>query len=297
MTTVLVTGATGTVGAQVVRELQAQAVPVRALVRDPEAAAARLGPVELAVGDFADRASLRRALQGVSRVFLSSADGPDKVAHEQAVIDAAAEVGIERIVKLSAINAGMDSPLPTFAWHGAIEHHLHRSGVRAVVLRAGFFMTNLLMVAGGVASTGQLYAPAGDARIAMVDPADVAAAAAALLGGGHAGGCYELAGGEAISFADVAQAVAAATGRPVTFVNVPTDAAPAAFENGRNPPWLVAQLLGVFALIREGRYAQPSDTLPTLTGRAPRTIGDFARDYANAFGGTERTVDAVGGRT
>src|SRR3712207_4887273 len=125
MTTVLVTGATGTIGAQVVRELQARAVPVRAFVRDPARAAARLGVVELAVGDFADPASLRRAMEGVSRVFLSSADGPEKVAHGQAVIDAAAEAGVERIVKLSAINAQMDSPLPPFAWHGAIERHLN----------------------------------------------------------------------------------------------------------------------------------------------------------------------------
>ncbi len=286
MTAILVTGATGTIGAQVVRELQARAVPVRAFVRDSDVAAARLGAVELAVGDFAEQGSLRRALEGVSRVFLSSADGPEKVAHEQAVIDAAAEAGVERIVKLSAINAQVDSPLPAFAWHGAIERHLNRSGVRAVVLRSGFFMSNLLMVAEGVARAGQLYAPASNARVAMVHPADVAAAAAALLtSGGQTGGCYELAGGEAIRFADVAEALGAATSRPVSFVDVPAEAAPAAFENGRNPQWLVSQLLGVFALIREGRYAQPNDTLRALTGRAPRTIADFAREYAKAFGG------------
>lgn len=286
MTTILVTGATGTIGAQVVRELQARALPVRAFVRNPEAAAARLGSVELAVGDFADRASLRRALQGVSRVFLSSADGPEKVAHERSVIDAAAEAGVGQIVKLSAIHAREDSPLPAFAWHGAIERHLNRSGVRAVVLRSSFFMSNLLMIAGGVAQTGLLHSPAGEARAAMVDPVDVAAAAAALLSGGAAAqGCYELTGGEAISFTEVAHALGAATGRPVSFVDVPAAAAPAAFENGRNPEWLVAQLLGVFALIREGAYAQPTDTLRALTGRAPRTIADFARDHAGAFGG------------
>lgn len=286
MTTVLVTGATGTIGAQLVRELQAQAVPVRAFVRDPERAAARLGAVELAVGDFADPASLRRAMEGIHRVFLSSADGPDKVAHERAVIDAAAEAGVERIVKLSAINAGADSPLPAFAWHGAIEQHLNRSGVRAVVLRAGFFMTNLLMLAEGVAHTGQLFTPAGDGRAAMVHPADVAAAAAALLtSGGNAGGCYELTGDKAVSFAEVATTLAAATGRPVAFIDLPAEAAQAAFANGGYPQWLVTHLLGVFAMIREGRYAQTNDTLRALTGRAPRTIADFAREHAGAFGG------------
>lgn len=286
MTTVLVTGATGTIGAQVVRELQAQGVPLRAFVRDPERAAARLGAVELVVGDFADPGSLRRGMEGVSRVFLSSADGPDKVAHERAVIDAAAEAGVERIVKLSAINADVGSPLPAFAWHGAIEQHLNRSGVRAMVLRAGFFMSNLLMLAEGVAHTGQLFAPAGDGRAAMVHPADVAAAAAALLtSGGNAGGCYELTGGEAVSFTEVAAALAAATGRPVTYVAIPAEAAQAAFASGGHPQWLVTHLLGVFAMIREGRYAQSRDTLRALTGRAPRTIADFAGEHVSAFGG------------
>lgn len=285
MTTVLVTGATGTIGAQVVRELQAQGMPVRAFVRDPERAAERLGAVELAVGDFTDPASLWRAMKGVSRVFLSSADGPEKVAHEQAVIDAAAESGVARIVKLSAINARAESPLPPFAWHGAIERHLSRSGVRAVVLRAGFFMTNLLMLAEGVAGASQLFAPAGEGRVAMVHPADVAATAAALLtSGGHAGGCYELTGDVAVSFAEVAQALSSATGRPVAFVDLPAEAAQAAFANGSYPPWLVTHLLGVFAMIREGRYAQPNDTLRALTGRAPHTIAEFAREHASAFG-------------
>jgi uncharacterized protein YbjT (DUF2867 family) len=285
MKKVLVTGATGNVGAQVVRELQAQGVPVRAFVRDPNTATARLGNVEMAVGNFTDLASLRRALLGVDRIFLSSADGPEKVAHEIAVIDAATDADIERIVKLSTIHAQMGSPLPTFKWHGEIEAYLSQSGVPAVVLRSSFFMLNLLMMAGGIAQTGQLYAPTSGARVAMIHPGDIAAAAAAvLIGSGHAGHTYQLTGGEAITFADVAQALAMATRRPVAFVDVPAEAAQAAFEGGEQPEWLVTQLLGAFELMRQGAYAQTSESVQTLTGRPPRTIADFARDYAAAFG-------------
>jgi uncharacterized protein YbjT (DUF2867 family) len=285
MNKILVTGATGNVGTHLVRELQARRAPVRAFVRDRDAAIAKLGDVELAVGDFADPAALRRALAGVDRVFLTAADGPQKVANETAVIDAAAAAGVQLIVKLSAIGARVGSPLPTFGWHGEIEEYLARSDVPAIVLQSSFFMTNLLMVAGRVANAGQLGAPTNGARVPMIDPRDVAAAAAAVLTtSGYERRTYELTGGKAITFEEVAQALAEAIGRPVEFVNVPEEAAPAAFKGG-GPDWLVAQLLGVFELIRQGAYARANETVRALTGRDPRTIADFARHHAKAFGG------------
>ena len=106
MTTVLVTGATGNVGSAVVHELRRRGVPVRAFVRDPVELPEG---VEVAIGDFEDPASIRAALAGVDRVFLSSADGPRKVEHEAAVIDAAA--GVDLIVKASTLAAQVGSPL------------------------------------------------------------------------------------------------------------------------------------------------------------------------------------------
>lgn len=285
MSKILVTGATGNVGTHVVRELRTRGAPVRALVRNASAAIAKLGDVEMVVADFGDSGTLRDALDGVSQVFLTAADGQHKVAHEKAMIDAAAKAGIERIVKLSAIGAKIGSPLPTFRWHGEIEAHLAQSGVPSVVLQSSFFMTNLLMVAGSVATTGKIGAPSGNALVSMIDPRDVAATAAAVLTTrGHEGQIYQLTGGQVVSFEQVAGALAEAIGRPVEFVNVPVEAAPAAFQGG-GPDWLVRQLLGVFELIRQGAYAHTTDCVHVLTGRSPRTIADFARDYAAAFGG------------
>lgn len=201
MTRILVTGATGAVGTLVVQELQARDANVRAFVRDPSTAATRLGDLDLAPGDFDDPASLQRALHGVDRVYLSAADGPRKVAHETAVIDAAAEAGVQRIVKLSAMHADPASALPAYRWHGEIEAHLRRSTVPTVLLRPAFFMTNLLMVAGGVAQTGTLHAPTAGRLVAMIDIRDVAAAAAVtLLDDGHTGRTYELTGPSPITF-------------------------------------------------------------------------------------------------
>ena len=159
--TVLVTGATGNVGSAVIRELLARGANVRAFVRDP--AAELPDGVERAIGDFEDPPSIRAGLEGVERVLLSSADGPRKVAHEVAVIDAAADA--ELIVKASTLGARVGSPLKPFDWNGRSEACLRESGVPWVVLASAFYMTNLLAAADPVRGQGILPAPAGEGRI------------------------------------------------------------------------------------------------------------------------------------
>ncbi len=272
--TVLVTGATGNVGSHVVRELQARGAQLRAFVRDPE----KLSGVELAVGDFADPASIRRALRGVDRVFLSSADGPDKVAHETAVIDAAAG-RVELIVKASTMYARVGSPLKPFDWNARSEQHLKASGVPAVVLASGFYMTNLLAAAEPVRRQGVLPAPAGDGAVAMIDPRDVAAVAAvALTGDGHAGRTYRLTGPEALTYARIAEILGA------QYVDVPPEAARRELESSGLPDWLVDHLARAFALIRSGALAETTDVVRAVTGREPRDLGAFARDHPALFG-------------
>lgn len=293
MTTVLVTGATGNIGGHLVAALQGRGVAVRAFVRDPGRAAALDPGVDLAVGDFADPASLEAAMEGVDRVFLTSADGPDKVAHETAVIDAAAAAGVAQVVKLSTIGAAAGSPLPGFDWHGRIEEHLRRSELSQVVLRASFFMSNLLASADAVRNGGRLVAPAGRGRVAMIDPRDVAAVAAAVLAGdGHDRRTYTLTGGQALSWHEAAAALATATGQPVEFVDVPEEAARQGLVEAGLPDWLVAHLIGAFGCIRRGELESTTDTVRALTGRRPRTFADFARDHAPAFAARPAPVAA-----
>ncbi|MEU4624738.1 SDR family oxidoreductase [Actinoplanes sp. NPDC023801] len=284
MTRILLTGATGTVGTHVVHALRDRAAETVVLVRDPEVAAARLGDVRFAPGDFDDPDSLRRALRGVECVYLSAADGPRKVAHETTVIDAAAESGVQRIVKLSAMHADPASALPAFRWHGEIEARLLRSRVPAVILRPAFFMTNLLMVAGGVAQTGLLHAPTAGRQVAMIDVRDVAeTAAVTLLADGHAGRTYDLTGPAPITFTDVAAALTEATGTTVRSVDLTEEQARPRFERAGLPDWLAVHLAGVFGLIRAGGFERTTGHVQAITGRPARGIGGFARDFAAAF--------------
>jgi len=286
MATALVTGSTGNVGSAVVRELLDGGVSVRAFVRDPARAAERLGAdPELAVGDLSDPASVRRAMEGVELVFLASGDGPQKVDHEVAVIDAAAEAGVRRLVKASTAMAEAGSPLLPFDWNGRIEDHLRGSGVPAVVLQSSFYMTNLLMSAEQVRNQGMLFAPAGGGKVGMIDTRDVAAVAAKVLtGDGYDGKTYALTGPEAITFEQVAEELSAALGRPVAFVDVPEDGARQGLVAAGLPDWLVDHLFQLFRLIRQGALGEVTNTVRELTGREPRSLADFVRERAALFG-------------
>jgi uncharacterized protein YbjT (DUF2867 family) len=285
MTKILVTGATGNVGSRVVRELRGRGVPVRAFVRDTDKAAAMPGDdVELAVGDFGDSGSLRRAMEGVQGVFLACSNQLRQVEYETRVIDAAKRMGVRRIVKLSALGAEVDSPVAFWDWHAGIEHHLRASDVPSVVLRPAFSMANLLASAEAVKYTGKLFAPAGDAGISMVHPQDVAAAASvALTEDGHDGRTYTLTGPEAITFGQVAEYLWGALGREIEYLNVPDEAASQSMVEQGLPAFVASQIVTVFGILRGGAQEQTTDTVRSLTGRYPYSFADFATEHARLF--------------
>jgi len=285
MTKVLVTGATGNVGSQVIQELLERGVPVRALVRDPGKASAMLGEgVELAVGDFGDPESLRSALEGVDGVFLACANQARQVEYETSVIDAATEMGVGRMVKLSAFGAEIGSQIAFWDWHARIEDHLRASGVPSVILRPSFSMANLLASAEAVQYTGKLFAPAEDAGISMIHPRDVGAAAAvALVEDGHDGEAYTLTGPEAITFEGIAGDLSEAVGREIEYLNVPDEAAQQSMIEQGLPEFVAAEIVAVFGVLRQGAQDRPTGTVQALTGHEPSTFADFAHENAHLF--------------
>lgn len=284
--TVLVTGATGAVGSRLVPLLAERGVDIRALIRRPTVSippSLRLHP---ALGDFSDPTSLDTALVGVDAVFLACANVPEQVAYETAVIDAAARGGVSRLVKLSARGAASDASVAFWRWHAEIEDRLLGSGVPAVILRPGFSMTNLLAAAESVRTAGLLAAPAGAARIAMIDPSDVAAVATeALLGDDRQlGRTYTITGPESIGYERVATELSRVTGREVRFMDVSPEAAVGAMTGAGLPRFVAEQIGAVFAALREGAQATTTETVVELTGRRPRAFGEFVEDVASVFG-------------
>lgn len=283
MTTILVVGATGTVGCHLVPQLVRRGLAVRALVRNP--AADLPAGVERAVGDLADPASLVPALDGVDAVYLACGNHPAQVEWETALVDAAAAAGAARIVKLSAFDAAIGSPVAFADAHGRIEAHLRASGVEHVLLKPTFMMTNLLAAAAGVQQAGAVFLPAAGAKIAMIDPRDIADVAAVALTEPVAR-VLALTGPEAVTFDDVAAELSAVTGRPVGFVPVPDDAAVGQLVGAGAPEWFATNLVRQFGLLRDGVQAHANDTVQAVLRREPRSVAAFVRDFAPVFTGS-----------
>ena len=285
MASILVTGATGNVGAHVVRELRDRGATVRAFARDPDKAKATLGAdVEIVQGDYADGASLAGAREAAASLVVLTPNSPRQAELEMVILEAAAAVGVRRVVKLSSIGAAAGSPHAVWDAQGRLESHVRRTLPNAVILRSNFHMSSLLGAAARVKAMRKMFAPAGDASIAMIDPRDVAAVAAALLSGtSHGGETLTVTGPESITYSRVAEELSTVVGKPVEFVNVPDDAARQAMIDGGMPEWFAVNLVQLFGFLRAGAAESTTSTVRDLLGREPRSFAEFARDHAEAF--------------
>jgi uncharacterized protein YbjT (DUF2867 family) len=283
---ILVTGATGHVGSELVRLLAEQGAPARALVHSPDKATSiqRLG-LEVAVGDFEQPDTLDAAMAGCDHLFLLSPSSPGPQ-QEQNVIDAAKRAGVDHVVKQSVLGADPDVPEVFNRRHGQIEQYLAQSGLPHTLLRPNYFMQTFLMSAQPVAGQGVLYGMTGEGRISCIDTRDVAAVAAQVLTSpGHQGKSYGLTGPETLSASEVAERLSAATGRQVRYVNMAPDAFAQALAGAGLPGWLVDALVEYNTLLAGGHGATVTDEVARVTGRPPRTFDQFAADHRAAFGG------------
>ena len=285
---ILIVGATGLVGSATLRQLTARGMPVRALVRSAEQAATLATPsVETMVGDLEQPGSLDAALDGVTRALLISPLHPRQVEWQGNFVEAARRVGAVHIVKLSGLGTAPDSPLRSGRWHAQTERHIAEAGLPWTYLRPPFFMQNLLRSATAIAAQGVLVAAMQTGKIAMVDARDVAAVAvAALTLDGHVGKTYTITGPEALSFQEVAQKLAAATGRPVTYQDVPPATMRQEMVASSLPAWLVEVRMEFATALRDGYAAAVTDTVQAVTGHPARSFDAFAREYAALFKGT-----------
>lgn len=281
---ILVTGATGKVGREVVRQLVATGAPIRALVRDPVSASPiRLPGVEVVTGDFSRPQTLPPALAGVERVFLLTPAHPDMLAYDTSVVDAAVAAGARRIVKVS-VAGGPDSGTQIGRWHWAGEKKVESSGLEFTFLRPTLYMQQMLVYARGISMTGAFSAPLGTGAIAVVDARDVAAVAVrALTEDGHSRQIYDLTGPEALTFDEMADAISKATGRGISYVHVAPEYALKQMLSDGVPRWLADDMLVLFASFREGYGAAVSDTVSRIARRPAGTFAQFAADYAQVF--------------
>jgi uncharacterized protein YbjT (DUF2867 family) len=287
---ILITGATGLTGAELVRRLSAKGIPSRALVRNLVKAQqlALLPNVEVVVGDMAQPDSMTEALRGVDRAMLISSSDPMMVETQSTFIDAARKAGVKHVVKLSGIIPELDSPFRFARMHAEIEKRLEDSGLAYTHLRAGEFMPSYFRQVPSIVGRGILALPMRDARIASLDIGDLAEVAIAVLTSpGHEGKTYPLTGPESLSMAEVAEKLSAAIGKTIRYVDVPPEEANKARLAAGMPPYLAEGLDELFAERRNGKESNVWPTIEEVFGRKPTTFDEFAVRNAAIFRGEQ----------
>ena len=283
--TILVTGATGTVGRQVIEQLVKRGANVRALVRDPAKANLPAG-VTVVQGDLLDVDALRGAFSGVSTLFLLNAVAPDEFTQALIALNLAREAGIERIVYLSVIHGDRYVNVPHFAGKFAVERMIETMGFNATILRPAYFMNNDLTIKDVVTGYGVYPMPIGSKGLAMIDARDIGEIAAIELIRREQSATplpldrINLVGPDLLTGTDVAGIWSEVLGRPIAYPGDDT----AGFENNLRqfmPSWMAFDMrLMSERFLTEGMIPEPGDAarLTALLGRPLRSYRDFASE-------------------
>ena len=275
---ILVTAATGTVGSEVIKQLQRAGHQAVAAVRDVEEARQRLGPdVRLVRFDFTAPETYA-AFEGVKKLFLVRPPAISDVRRRiNPAIDAARAAGAEQVVFLSLLGAEENPLVP----HRKIEKHLLASGMAWTFLRPSYFMQNLSTThRRDVRERDEVFVPAGHGKTSLVDARDVAATAAkALTEEGHAGRAYALTGAEALGYDAVAGVLSDVLGRRIAYANPSPLRFAYRMVRCGYPLGFVLVMVGIYTVARFGLAATVTPDLARLLGRPPTGFRTFAEDY------------------
>ncbi|WP_343620618.1 NmrA family NAD(P)-binding protein [Ralstonia sp.] len=286
--TILVTGATGRVGRQVVNQLVNRGADVRALVRDPSKADFP-ATVNVVQGDMLDLDSLRRAFVGVRTLFLLNAVAGDEFTQALIALNVARESGVERVVYLSVMHAERFLNVPHFAVKSGAERMIEQMGFSATILRPAYFMDNEHMVKDVIVNHGVYPMPIGNKGVAMVDTRDIAEVAAIELIRRDAAPAklpietINLVGPDTLTGPELASIWSETLGRPVAYGGDD----PTGFESNLAnflPKWMAYEMrLMAERYVSDGMVPQAGD-VERLTSMLGRPLGSY-RDFAAAIAG------------
>lgn len=293
---ILVTGATGTVGREVLRLLARYGVQVRAMTRDPAHLSSVKTNVEVVRADFEAPETLRDAVADVDGIFLLTAPGASVPEHDLAMIKAARGGKVRKVVKLSAVGGGLsakDGGTEPADWHAAGEQALAGSGLDWMVLRPSSFASNTLRWADPVRAGQPVPNMTGTGAQGVVDPRDVAEVAVeALLDAEHNGETLTLTGPDLVSVPDQAAQLSEVLGQPISTVDVPLEAAREQMLASGLDPSVVDVAIRGSQLVSDGGNAVVTNDVLRVLGRPARPFLTWALDHRSAFLDTGETARA-----
>ena len=281
---ILVLGATGNTGSQVVEQLRTQGADFAVMTRSADKAEALgLAGARVRSGDYNDPVSLKNAMQGVERIYVAMPPSPDNRSWTENLVEAAKAAGVRHIVKLSGFGAHAGAGSEIVRTHYATDELIRQSGLAYTILQPNSFFQNLYGSLATIKEYGKFFLPLGDAAQSVIDVRDVAAVAvAALTGHGHENRIYKLSGPRALTFHEMASILSSATGKSIEYVPVSQEQAAESLKQAGMPDWVAEKLAEILAWFGNGEYAEVTGTVAEVLGKPPRRFEDFAVEFAQA---------------
>ncbi len=284
MAKILVIGATGKTGLPLVKKLVAAGAQVRALIRDEKKRNLLPAEAEIVIGDLDNVESLDSAMAGVEKVYLASSAFDRQSEQQIHAVEAAKRNGVKHIVKLAAMGSSPYAPVQLLVWHAQIEEAIQNSGMAYTFLHPHAFMDNLLGDALTIKSQGAIFSPLGETPIPMIWSEDIAEVACHVLTTyGHEGQTYDLTGGEALNYGQIAATFTEVLGKPVGYVPVPFEAARSGMAQAGVPKWFADDMIMLMEMWQAGEGVEIKDTVQKLTGKTPKTYAEFIAENKNKF--------------
>jgi uncharacterized protein YbjT (DUF2867 family) len=290
---ILVTGATGTLGSEVVRQLSSAtpAVNIKAALHSAQSikkVKEEGDRVEVVLIDYNKPETLKEALNQVDKLFLLTPDVPN--AHELAsnLVIEAKKAGIRHIVKQSVMGADLEADVGTMRLHRQAEKIIEKSGIPFTFLRPNEFMQNFINFhSPSIKNNNAFYLPLEDAKVSLVDVRDIAAVAVKSLTEGrndkHDNKTYLITGPEAQSYHQAAEILSNATDKKISYVNISEEEARGAMKEMGMSDWIINTISELYDYFRKGNASQVSSAVEEVTGKKPISFSQFAKDYAGAF--------------
>jgi uncharacterized protein YbjT (DUF2867 family) len=282
---ILVTGATGTVGREVVTRLAGAGATVRAAARNPGMLALPEDSVEILSMDLRDPADLDRAVADVEKIFLLTPLDQTMTEVTALVVDRARAHGVEHIVRLSALGVGYPRRITLGTVHGEAERIIRASGIDWTFLRPNAFMQNFISYWGESIRTRKAFCvPQGQGRVSLIDVRDIAEVAVeTLVGADHRGKAYALTGPAALSNYEVAEIFSTNLGRKISYQDISKQEARDALSAQGMSEWMVNVITELFEMSAADEAADVTDAVERLTGKTAIDFEAFVRDFRHAF--------------
>jgi uncharacterized protein YbjT (DUF2867 family) len=287
--TILVTGSTGTVGSEVVKQLASSGQRIKAAVHTQNKADKFKdnNAIDIVNIDYNNPETVSEAFNNVDKLFLVTLPSPDMANISSNLVKEAKKNEIKQIVKLSVLGADAEPGTILGRVHREEEKIIEESGLPYSFLRPGAFMQNFVTYFGKtIREQNAFYLPTEEGKISLVDVRDIASVAVVILSGNHSqyeNKAYGITGQEALSYGQAAEILSKELGRKISYVNVSEESARKGMKETGMTDWLIDALLELYGIIRAGHAAQIIGSIEEITGRKPILFSQFAKDYAKAL--------------